>query len=161
MVINIKKTDSNATIPTRGSDRAAGFDLYSNETSVRIPVGETRMIGTGVCMEIPDGYAGLVYARSGLASKRGLRPANCVGVIDPDYRGEIKVALHNDSKECQTIHIGDRLAQIVITPFLAVDFNEVDELNETDRGECGFGSTGVSKDPTPEYEQLSLFDASM
>lgn len=144
MVINIKKTNSNAIIPTRGSDRAAGYDLYSNETSVDIPAGETRMIGTGVCMEIPDGYAGLVYARSGLASKRGLRPANCVGVIDSDYRGEIKVALHNDSKESQTIYSGDRLAQIVITPFLAATFNEVDELNITDRGDGGFGSTGTN-----------------
>lgn len=144
MVINIKKTNSNAIIPTRGSDRAAGYDLYSNETSVDIPAGETRMIGTGVCMEIPDGYAGLVYARSGLASKRGLRPANCVGVIDSDYRGEIKIALHNDSKESQTIYSGDRLAQIVITPFLAATFNEVDELSVTDRGDGGFGSTGTN-----------------
>lgn len=157
MVINIKKTDSNATIPTRGSDRAAGFDLYSNETSVDIPAGETKMIGTGVCMEIPDGYAGLVYARSGLASKRGLRPANRVGVIDSDYRGEIKVALHNDSKELQTINIGDRLAQIVITPFLAVSFNEVNELNATDRGEGGFGSTGINS--TPKWHQMSIDEA--
>lgn len=147
MVVNIKKTNSNAIIPTRGSNRAAGYDLYSNETSIDIPAGKTKMIGTGVCMEIPDGYAGLVYARSGLASKRGLRPANCVGVIDSDYRGEIKVALHNDSKELQTINSGDRLAQIVITPFLAIEFNEVNELDKTDRGEGGFGSTGVNSNP--------------
>lgn len=145
MIIKIKKIDSNTTIPTRGSNCAAGYDLYSNEVSVHIPSGETKMIGTGVCMEIPDGYAGFVYARSGLASKRGLRPANCVGVIDSDYRGEIKVALYNDSKECQTVHTGDRLAQIVIAPYLAIDFKEVDELNETDRGEGGFGSTGTSR----------------
>lgn len=159
MVIKIKKTNDIAVTPTRGSDYAAGYDLYSNEASVCIPTGETKMIGTGICMEIPDGYAGFVYARSGLASKRGLRPANCVGVIDSDYRGEIKVALHNDSNESQTIHLEDRIAQIVIAPFLAVDFEEVDELEETTRGEGGFGSTGTNK--TPEYEQLSLFDTSM
>ena len=154
MIVKIKKTDSNATIPTRGSNYAAGYDLYSNEASIEIPVGETKMIGTGVCMEIPDGYVGYVYARSGLASKRGLRPANCVGVIDSDYRGEIKVALHNDSKDNQAINTNDRIAQIVISPYLAVDFEEVDELNETDRGEGGFGSTGINN----EYEQLTVYD---
>lgn len=155
MVINIKKVEDGATIPTRGSDYAAGYDLYSNDISVSIPAGGTKMIGTGVCMEIPEGYAGFVYARSGLASKRGLRPANCVGVIDSDYRGEIKVALHNDSPETQTVYLDDRIAQIVIAPFLAVDFNVVDELDETKRGEGGFGSTGVGNEQ--QYEQLSIF----
>lgn len=155
MVINIKKVEDSATIPTRGSDYAAGYDLYSNDISVSIPAGGTKMIGTGVCMEIPEGYAGFVYARSGLASKRGLRPANCVGVIDSDYRGEIKVALHNDSSETQTVYLDDRIAQIVIAPFLAVDFNIVDELDETKRGEGGFGSTGVGNEQ--QYEQLSIF----
>lgn len=155
MVINIKKVGDSATIPTRGSDYAAGYDLYSNDISVSIPAGGTKMIGTGVCMEIPEGYAGFVYARSGLASKRGLRPANCVGVIDSDYRGEIKVALHNDSSETQTVYLDDRIAQIVIAPFLAVDFNVVDELDETKRGEGGFGSTGVGNEQ--QYEQLSIF----
>lgn len=153
MILNIKKKNSNAMLPTRGSVGAAGFDLYSNEVSVDIPNGETKIIGTGLYMEIPDGYAGLIYARSGLASKRGLRPANCVGVIDSDYRGEIKVALHNDSKECQTIHKGDRIAQIVITPFLAIDFNEVDELSETDRGKRGFGSTDINAVANNTYRQ--------
>lgn len=155
MVINIKKVEDSATIPARGSDYAAGYDLYSNDISVSIPAGGTKMIGTGVCMEIPEGYAGFVYARSGLASKRGLRPANCVGVIDSDYRGEIKVALHNDSSETQTVYLDDRIAQIVIAPFLAVDFNVVDELDETKRGEGGFGSTGVGNEQ--QYEQLSIF----
>ena len=164
MVVRIKRTDNYAIIPTRGSNRAAGYDLYAhdvsaNDASVYIPAGETKMIGTGICMEIPDGYAGFVYARSGIASKRGLRPANCVGVIDSDYRGEIKVALHNDSNICETVHNGERIAQIVIAPFLAVEFEETDKLNETARGEGGFGSTGVSGEP--EYEQLSLFDALM
>lgn len=144
MQIKIKKCYDNAVIPTRGSDYAAGYDLYTADIFTQIPVGETRMIGTGVCMEIPEGYAGFIFARSGLASKRGLRPANCVGVIDSDYRGEIKVALHNDSCEMQTIKQGDRIAQIVIMPYLAVEFEETDALNETTRGAGGFGSTGVS-----------------
>lgn len=142
MKVNIKKLNSNAVIPTKGSEFAAGCDLYATVTSEIIPAGQTRLIGTGIAMEIPEGYVGLVYARSGLATKRGLRPANCVGVIDSDYRGEIMVALHNDNKEAQAIHIGDRIAQIVIAPYLSVEFNEVDELNDTDRGEGGFGSTG-------------------
>ena len=144
MQIKIKKCYDNAVTPTRGSDYAAGYDLYTADIFTQIPVGETRMIGTGVCMEIPEGYAGFIFARSGLASKRGLRPANCVGVIDSDYRGEIKVALHNDSCEMQTIKQGDRIAQIVIMPYLAVEFEETDALNETTRGAGGFGSTGVS-----------------
>ena len=144
MQIKIKKCYDNAVVPTRGSDYAAGYDLYTADIFTQIPVGETRMIGAGVCMEIPEGYAGFIFARSGLASKRGLRPANCVGVIDSDYRGEIKVALHNDSCEMQTIKQGDRIAQIVIMPYLAVEFEETDALNETTRGAGGFGSTGVS-----------------
>lgn len=155
MVVKIKKTDSNAIIPTYGSERAAGCDLYST-SEIDIPVGETKLIGTGVCMEIPDGYVGLIYARSGLATNRGLRPANCVGVIDSDYRGEIKVALHNDSKEFQPIYVGDRIAQLVIAPFLNVTFEEVGMLDETNRGENGFGSTGTGK--YPDYHQLSLFE---
>ena len=142
MIVNIKKLDDNALVPTRGSEYAAGYDLYANVLSETVPVGATKLIGTGIAMEIPTGYVGLVYARSGLASKRGLRPANCVGVIDSDYRGEIMVALHNDSKEAQDIHIQDRIAQIVIAPYLSVEFNEVDELDNTERGDGGFGSTG-------------------
>lgn len=144
MKINIKKLYDGAVIPTRGSNEAAGYDLYAYipKQSQTIPVGETKVIGTGIALEIPKGYVGLVYARSGLATKRALRPANCVGVIDSDYRGEIGVALHNDGKEAQTIHIQDRIAQIVIAPYLSVEFNEVDELEDTNRGEGGFGSTG-------------------
>lgn len=107
-------------------------------------------------MEIPEGYFGAIFARSGLATKRGLRPANCVGVVDSDYRGEIIVALHNDTDKCESIHEGDRIAQIVIMPYLPVQLEEVEELSDTIRGEGGFGSTGVSQEST--YEQLSLFD---
>ena len=141
--VNIKKLNENAVIPTYGTEYAAGADLYAcMDESVTINPGETSFIKTGLAMEVPVGYAGLIYARSGLATKRALRPANCVGVIDSDYRGEIGVALHNDGKEAQAIHIQDRIAQIVIAPYLSVEFNEVDELEDTDRGEGGFGSTG-------------------
>lgn len=144
MKVNIKKLTDNAVIPTRGSEEAAGYDLYAYipKQAETIPAGETRVISTGIALEIPKGYVGLVYARSGLATKRALRPANCVGVIDSDYRGEIGVALHNDGDVAQTIHIQDRIAQIVIAPYLAVDFVEVDNLDDTDRGDGGFGSTG-------------------
>lgn len=144
MTIKVKKTFEGAVVPTSGSKYAAGYDLYAHTLTgaQRIPAGKTEKIGTGICMEIPEGYFGAVFARSGLATKRGLRPANCVGVIDSDYRGEIIVALHNDTDTCETIHEGDRIAQIVIMPFLSADFIEVDELSDTDRGEGGFGHTG-------------------
>ena len=125
--------------------------------ATRIPAGQTEKINTGICVEIPNGYFGAIFARSGLATKRGLRPANCVGVIDSDYRGEVIVALHNDTEKSESIHVGDRIAQLVILPYLPVEFEEVDELSNTDRGEGGFGSTGVSSEPA--YKQLSLFDA--
>lgn len=158
MTIKVKKTFAGATLPTSGSKCAAGYDLYAHTENgtQQISAGETVKIGTGICVEIPDGYFGAVFARSGLATKRGLRPSNCVGVIDSDYRGEVIVALHNDSKGCETIHEGDRIAQLVIMPYLAVDFQEVKELNDTERGSGGFGSTGVSVNQ--EYEQLTLFD---
>lgn len=144
--VNVKKLSNGAIIPTQGTAYAAGFDLYAHMETGRqdIPAGETRKIGTGLCMEIPEGFVGEIYARSGLATKRGLRPANCVGIIDPDYRGEIIVALHNDSAKCETIHEGDRIAQIIFRDRITATFNEVDELPETVRGEGGFGSTGVS-----------------
>lgn len=145
MKVNIKKLNENAIVPTRGSEYAAGYDLYAciqNELQV-IPAGQNRLIGTGLAMEIPEGYVGLLYARSGLATKRGLRPANCVGVIDSDYRGEIMVALHNDNLDTETINSGDRIAQIVIAPYLSVEFEEAKVLNETSRGASGFGSTGT------------------
>ena len=141
--VNIKKIDKNAKIPTYGSSNAAGCDLYAllseNET---FKPGETKLIKTGIALEIPEGYVGLLYARSGLASKKGLAPANKVGVIDSDYRGEIMVALHNHSNEERMIEPFERIAQLVIAPYLKVDFIEVDELDETKRGSNGFGSTG-------------------
>ena len=145
MRINIKRIRDDAVIPTRGSEKAAGYDLYACGLSepTAIHPAATVKIGTGWAMEIPDGYCGLLYARSGLATKQGLRPANCVGVIDSDYRGEIAVGIHNDSNFIRTIENGDRIAQIVITPYLNVEFNEVDVLSDTARGEGGFGSTGV------------------
>ena len=142
MEIKIKKLKKDAVIPTKGSPFAAGSDLYSAENDLVIEAGKTAMIGTGLAMEIPEGYAGLVYARSGLACKEGLAPANKVGVIDSDSRGEIKVALHNHSSERKTVKKGERIAQIVITPFLSADFCEAEQLNQTVRGEGGFGSTG-------------------
>ena len=141
--LRIKKINDNATIPTYGSAAAAGADLYSCEEEIIIQPGETRLIHTGIVMEIPDGYVGLIYARSGIATKRGLAPANKVGVIDSDYRGEIMVALHNHSNSAAKIEAKERIAQIVITPYLAVNFAEVDELDETERGAGGFGSTGT------------------
>lgn len=143
MNIKVKKLKPGATVPTMGSKFAAGADLYSAEDAdVVIGPGETKFIGTGLAMEIPEGYVGLVYARSGLACKRGLAPANKVGVVDSDYRGEIKVALHNHGKEAQTVEKGERIAQMVIAPYLSVNYEEADALSETERGEGGFGSTG-------------------
>ena len=142
--MNIKKLDPRAIVPTYGSAFAAGADLYACEGGeVTIEAGETRLIHTGIAMAIPEGLVGLVYARSGLASKRGLAPANKVGVIDSDYRGEIMVALHNHSDKPQTVADGERIAQIVFAPYYAADFNVVDELGDTVRGEGGFGSTGT------------------
>lgn len=142
--VKIKKLDENAIIPTYGSQFAAGADLYAciGET-VTINPHETVLIHTGIAMEIPTGFAGLVYARSGIATKRGLAPANKVGVIDSDYRGEIMVSLHNHSEEAQTIENGERIAQLVIAPYITADFILSDNLDETDRGEGGFGSTGT------------------
>lgn len=144
MNMNIKKLNEKAIIPTYGSDYAAGADLYACiDEKISLAPGETVLVKTGLAMEIPVGYAGLIYARSGLASKRGLAPANKVGVVDSDYRGEVMVALHNHSTDTQSIEPNERIAQLVVAPFLKVDFNEVSELNETVRGEGGFGSTGT------------------
>ena len=143
MDIKIKKLTDTAVLPARGSEYAAGYDLYADcKESITIEPHETAKIGTGLSMEIPDGYFGGVFARSGLASKQGLRPANCVGVCDSDYRGEYIVALHNDSQIKQIINPGDRIAQLVVMPYLAVTFTECDELSETKRAAGGFGSTG-------------------
>ena len=143
MKIQIKKLNENATIPTRGSDRAAGYDLYAClENEVVIGAGETVKIGTGLSIAVPEGYFGAIFARSGLAAKEGLRPANCVGVADSDYRGEYIVALHNDSAISRVVTPGERIAQLVVMPYLSVEFEEVDSLDETERGAGGFGSTG-------------------
>lgn len=145
MLVKIKKLYFDAIIPTQGSDQAAGYDLYARgllgECAIIQP-HETRMIGTGIAMEIPNGYFGGIYPRSGLATKSGLRPANCVGVIDSDYRGEIKVAIHNDSNTPKMVNDGDRIAQLIIQSYLNVEFEETDELSDTVRGDGGFGHTG-------------------
>ena len=141
--INIKKLNENAVIPTYGSEFSAGADLYAlADEPIVIEAHKTVLVHTGVAMEIPTGYVGLVFARSGLATKRALAPANKVGVIDSDYRGEIMVALHNHGDEPKTVENGERIAQLVLIPYLTAEFDEVDELSDTVRGEGGFGSTG-------------------
>lgn len=143
MKIHIKKLTDSAILPNRGSDYAAGYDLFADvKEDVEIKAHTTAMIPTGLAMEIPEGYFGGIFARSGLASKESLRPANCVGVVDADYRGEVKVALHNDSDAKRVITPGQKIAQLVIVPFLSVEFDEVEELSATVRGAGGFGSTG-------------------
>ncbi len=145
MEINIKLLNENAKVPTRGSEYAAGYDLYAaiNE-DVDIAPHSTIKIGTGISVELPNGTFGALFARSGLATKKGLRPANCVGVCDSDYRGEYIVAMHNDTDEMMTITPGERIAQLIVMPFVAVEFNVVNELTETERGNGGFGSTGTN-----------------
>ena len=145
MKINIKRLNDNVIIPTRGSEYAAGYDLYACvEKPITVPAHCTEKIGTGLAIEIPKGYFGAIFARSGLATKQGLRPANCVGVCDSDYRGEYIVALHNDTDEAKLIMPGERIAQLVVMPFLEVEFDEVNELENTKRGDGGFGSTGIN-----------------
>ena len=142
--MKIKLLSNLATIPTHGSEYAAGYDLYAAipETTI-IPAHKTEKIPTDIAMEIPKGFAGLIMARSGLATKEGLRPANCVGLIDSDYRGNVIVALHNDTNTNKTIDPDERIAQLVIIPFESVEFEVVDELSDTIRAEGGFGSTGT------------------
>ena len=144
MRVGIKKLSSKAILPSYGSEFAAGADLYACiEEDLTVNPHETVLVPTGLAMELPLGYAGLIYARSGLATKKGLAPANKVGVVDCDYRGEVKVALHNHSEVAQTVAVGERIAQLVITPYLTAEFVESDELSETVRGAGGFGSTGT------------------
>lgn len=143
MRINIKKLSETARLPERGSAFAAGYDLFADlKEAIEIKPHETIMINTGVAMEIPEGYWGGVFARSGLSAKEGLRPANCVGVVDSDYRGPVCVALHNDGEVVRTVMPQQKIAQLVVVPFLTVEFEEVEELNDTVRGMGGFGSTG-------------------
>ena len=143
MKIRIKKTDEKAIIPTYGTAFSAGADLYALlESSIEIPPHETFFVHTGISVEIPEGYCGLVFARSSMGAKRGLAPANKVGVIDADYRGEIMVTLHNHSEKIATVEPGERIAQLAIVPFLKAEFEEASELSDTVRGAGGFGSTG-------------------
>ena len=140
--MDIKRLNENAIIPTKGSEYSAGFDLYSVEEATIEPAA-TVLIGTGWAMEIPTGYFGAIFARSGLATKQGLRPANCVGVVDSDYRGEVKVALHNDSSKTVNLSAGTRIAQLILVPYSCIEnIYEVEELHDTTRGTGGFGSTG-------------------
>lgn len=141
--VEIMKTDPKAILPTYGTEYSAGADLYAcMESEVIIGPGEAALIHTGLAMAIPEGFAGLVFARSGLATKQGLAPSNKVGVIDSDYRGEVMVSLFNHSKESRTVKPGERIAQIVITPYLKAQWEVSDSLPETERGSGGFGSTG-------------------
>lgn len=142
--VKLKKLTDNAVIPTYGTEFSAGADLYAAmENAVAINPGETQFIHTGIALEIPAGLVGLVYARSGMACKKGVAPANKVGVIDSDYRGEIMVALHNHSKEALTVAPGDRIAQLVLAPYITAVFEETDNLEDSVRGAGGFGSTGT------------------
>ena len=142
--VKLKKVSEDAKLPTYGTSFAAGADLYAcSSEAISFEPGETKLIKTGLSLEIPEGYAGLIYARSGLATKRGLAPANKVGVVDSDYRGEVMVSLHNHTNEVKEIDAYERIAQLVITPYLKANFEEVEELDDTERGTGGFGSTGT------------------
>lgn len=141
--VKIKRLNEMAIIPTRGSKEAAGYDLYAAiPESIRINPHETVKVGTSLAFELPKGTFGAIFPRSGLATKQGLRPANCIGVCDSDYRGEYIVAVHNDSNEIQMIAPGERIAQLILMPYIPMIFKEVDELSDTKRGAGGFGSTG-------------------
>lgn len=142
--VQVKKLDSRAVLPTRGSESAAGCDLYAclDGESVTIPPHGAAKLGTGLALALPEGTFGAVFARSGLAAREGLRPANCVGVVDSDYRGELIVALRNDTDAPRTVTHGERIAQLVLLPYLPMAFDEVDALPDTERGAGGFGSTG-------------------
>ena len=143
MEVKIKKTHKNAKLPARGSEYSAGADLYAClDEDLEIMPGETKFVTLGIQMELPEGYAGFVFARSGLASKEGLAPANKVGVVDSDYRGNCMVAIHNHSQEKRIVKNGDRIAQLVIMPVCLAEFVEAEVLSETERGSGGFGSTG-------------------
>ena len=144
MDVKIKKLNPNAHIPTKGSDKAAGYDLYACiEEAIEIQPQKMAKIGTGIAITPPEGYFGAIFARSGLSTKRGLRPANCVGACDEDYTGEYIVVLYNDSNTIQTVEPGERIAQLVFLPYINVNMIEVDKLEETERGDGGFGSTGT------------------
>lgn len=153
--IKIKRLSETAKVPYKAHESDAAFDLYADiqetfipfgaiesEKGVKIMPGQTVKISSGVAMEIPEGYWGAIYARSGLATKQGLRPANCTAVIDAHYRGNVIIPLHNDSNEVQIVRHGDRIAQFMLMPVIETSFEEVSELSDSDRGEGGFGSSG-------------------
>lgn len=143
MNIPIKVLNENAHLPTRGSEYAAGYDLYAaTATPIEIQPHETKKIGTGLSFELPSGTFAAIVARSGIATKRGLRPANCIGICDADYRGEYIVALHNDTDQVQTIEPKERIAQVILLPFIEMEFTEFENLSETERGSGGFGASG-------------------
>lgn len=141
--VKIKRLNKLAKIPTRGTAESAGYDLYAaTDKDIQISPHSNVKIGTGIAMSIPNGFFGGIFARSGVATERNMRPSNCVGIIDSDYTGEVIVSIHNDSTETKTIQSGERIAQLVIVPYLSIIFDEVNELDETERGDGGFGSTG-------------------
>ena len=143
MEVQVKRLNDLAMLPTRGSAEAAGWDLYAaTNYNIEIPPHSTVKVGTGLSFALPENTFGAIFARSGLATKQGLRPANCVGVCDSDYRGEYIVPVHNDTDEVQVIEAGDRIAQLILMPYVPMDMKQVNELSETDRGAGGFGSTG-------------------
>ena len=144
MTVRIKKLNDKAIVPTYGTDYSAGADLYMTDDTVTVAPHSTVMLHTGLSVEIPEGYCGLVFARSSMGAKRGLAPANKVGVIDSDYRGEIMVALLNHSDSAVTVGAGERIAQLVIMPYVAASFIECEDLSDTERGSGGFGSTGTN-----------------
>ena len=143
MTIKVKKVSPTAVIPTRGSSSAAGYDLYADiPGDLRIPPHTTVTVDTGLQFELPEGYFAGIFARSGIATREGLRPANCVGVCDSDYRGNYMVALHNDSDEARMVRTHEKIAQMIVLPYLSLEFEETDALSDTARGGGGFGSTG-------------------
>lgn len=143
MKVKVRKSSPTAVLPTRGSQSAAGYDLYADlETALEIAPHETVKIDTGLQFELPEGYFAGIFARSGLAVKEGLRPANCTGICDSDYRGNYIVAMHNDSESVRVVQPRERIAQMIVMPYLSLEFEEAEELSGTERGAGGFGSTG-------------------
>ena len=143
MIIKVKKVSPSAVIPTRGSSAAAGYDLYADlSETITIAPHTTVTVDTGLQFELPEGYYAGIFARSGIATREGLRPANCVGVCDSDYRGNYRIALHNDSDQIRTVTAHEKIAQMIVMPYLPLEFEETEELSDTARGDGGFGSTG-------------------
>ena len=143
MKVRVKKVSNTAILPSRGSSSAAGYDLYADlPEEIQIRPHETVTVDTGLQFELPEGYFAGIFARSGIAAREGLRPANCVGICDSDYRGNYMVALHNDSNEVRTVKVHEKIAQMIVMPYMMLEFEEAEELSTTARGEGGFGSTG-------------------